>query len=196
MLNNIATKISNIIIQKCQLSSDLIKIYTYGCELLISTGLGMMSVFLISCLLGRPLSGIIFLIVFVSLRLFCGGLHASTYLKCFILSNLIFLSVYSLSWGLTYVSWFLSVLLLLISFIVIFAFAPIRNVNHPLSDERYIRNKRISRVLVFTEMIVILAIYTIIRNIYFLSIASTSMFAVSFMMLIPKICQARRVRYE
>lgn len=80
MLNNIATKISNIIIQKCQLSSDLIKIYTYGCELLISTGLGMMSVFLISCLLGRPLSGIIFLIVFVSLRLFCGGLHASTYL--------------------------------------------------------------------------------------------------------------------
>lgn len=65
-----------------------------------------------------------------------------------------------------------------------------------LSDERYIRNKRISRVLVFTEMIVILAIYTIIRNIYFLSIASTSMFAVSFMMLIPKICQARRVRYE
>ena len=153
MLNNIATKISNIIIQKCQLSSDLIKIYTYGCELLISTGLGMMSVFLISCLLGRPLSGIIFLIVFVSLRLFCGGLHASTYLRCFILSNLIFLSVYSLSWGLTYVSWFLSVLLLLISFIVIFAFAPIKNVNHPLSDERYIRNKRISRVLVFTEIV-------------------------------------------
>lgn len=62
----------------------------------------------------------------------------------------------------------------------------------PLSDERYIRNKRISRVLAFTEMIVILAIYAIIRNIYFLSIASTSMFAVSFMMLIPKICQARR----
>ena len=59
MLNNIATKISSIIIQKCRLSSDLIKIYTYGCELLISTGLGMMSVFLISCLLGRPLSGII-----------------------------------------------------------------------------------------------------------------------------------------
>ena len=142
MLNNIATKISSIIIQKCRLSSDLIKIYTYGCELLISTGLGMMSVFLISCLLGRPLSGIIFLIVFVSLRLYCGGLHASTYLRCFI------------------------------------------------------RNKRISRVLAFTEMIVILAIYTIIRNIYFLSIASTSMFAVSFMMLIPKICQARRVRYE
>lgn len=188
MLNNIATKISNIIIQKCQLSSDLIKIYTYGCELLISTGLGMMSVFLISCLLERPLSGIIFLIVFVSLRLYCGGLHASTYLRCFILSNLVFLSVYGLSWGLTYVSWLLSVLLLLISFIVIFAFTPIRNVNHPLSDERYIRNKRISRVLVFTEMIVILAIYTIIRNIYFLSIASTSMFAVSFMMLIPKIC--------
>ena len=177
MLNNIATKISSIIIQKCRLSSDLIKIYTYGCELLISTGLGMMSVFLISCLLGRPLSGIIFLIVFVSLRLYCGGLHASTYLRCFILSNLVFLSVYGLSWGLTYVSWLLSV-------------------NHPLSDERYIRNKRISRVLAFTEMIVILAIYTIIRNINFLSIASTSMFAVSFMMLIPKICQARRVRYE
>ena len=133
---------------------------------------------------------------FCKFKAFCGGLHASTYLRCFILSNLIFLSVYSLSWGLTYVSWFLSVLLLLISFIVIFAFAPIKNVNHPLSDERYIRNKRISRVLVFTEMIVILAIYTIIRNIYFLSIASTSMFAVSFMMLIPKICQARRVRYE
>lgn len=102
MLNNIATKISSIIIQKCRLSSDLIKIYTYGCELLISTGLGMMSVFLISCLLGRPLSGIIFLIVFVSLRLYCGGLHASTYLRCFILSNLVFLSVYGLSWGLTY----------------------------------------------------------------------------------------------
>ena len=81
MLNNIATKISSIIIQKCRLSSDLIKIYTYGCELLISTGLGMMSVFLISCLLERPLSGIIFLIVFVSLRLYCGGLHASTYLS-------------------------------------------------------------------------------------------------------------------
>lgn len=196
MLNNIATKISSIIIQKCRLSSDLIKIYTYGCELLISTGLGMMSVFLISCLLGRSFIWYYILNCFCKFKAVLWWPSASTYLRCFILSNLVFLSVYGLSWGLTYVSWLLSVLLLLISFIVIFAFTPIRNVNHPLSDERYIRNKRISRVLAFTEMIVILAIYTIIRNIYFLSIASTSMFAVSFMMLIPKICQARRVRYE
>lgn len=196
MLTAIATKLSDSVIRQCRLAPERKNIYIYGSELLISTGLGMLSVLLLSFLLGNPLAGVIFLLIFISLRLFAGGFHASTYLKCFVLSNTVFIVTFWLASALLRITHIFTIGLLFIGSIIIVFLAPIRNTKHPLSNERYKKNRIIARFLSILEAYLILVIYTITSHLYFLSIGTASMFAVSLMIIFPKFDQLRRDNYE
>ena len=86
MLNKVACKLAKKIVE-CS-DTDKEEIYIYGLELIISTFFGLSSILLISCLLFCFTSGLVFISVFVPLRLFTGGYHAENYGKCFIISNI------------------------------------------------------------------------------------------------------------
>ena len=90
MLNKVAYKIAKKIVE-CS-DADKEEIYIYGLELIISTFFGLVSILLISCLLSRFTSGLVFISVFVPLRLFTGGFHAATYTRCFVISNISYAS--------------------------------------------------------------------------------------------------------
>lgn len=91
MLNKVAYKIAKKIVE-CS-DADKEEIYIYGLELIISTFFGLVSILLISCLLSRFTSGLVFISVFVPLRLFTGGFHAATYTRCFVISNISYLLI-------------------------------------------------------------------------------------------------------
>lgn len=91
MLNKVAYKIAKKIVE-CS-DADKEEIYIYGLELIISTFFGLVSILLISCLLSRFTSGLVFISVFVPLRLFTGGFHAATYNRCFVISNISYLLI-------------------------------------------------------------------------------------------------------
>lgn len=78
MLQNCATQIVDFLYDKSALDQSKKAIYQYGTELTISTAAAVASILLLAALLGNLLWGIIFLIVFISLRLPGGGYHAST----------------------------------------------------------------------------------------------------------------------
>lgn len=100
MLTYYAIKLTNQIYKHCSLSSEKRSIYVYGFELFLSTMLSVVSVLLFALFFSAPETGLIFLFVFMGLRLFSGGYHAKTYGHCFILTNAIFLLVLFCSWEL------------------------------------------------------------------------------------------------
>lgn len=119
---------------------------------MLSTISGMLSVFLLSLLLGNCVAGITFLLVFVGLRLFSGGYHATTYLRCFVLSNCMFLMGYGLSvliQPFSFLQWSLAT----VSIGIIFFLSPVRHKKHPLSELAYRRNGSIARFLAISILL-------------------------------------------
>ncbi len=88
MLNKVSVQLSKFLLQKIKEDKQEQDVYTYGFELIISTIIFFVSIIVISAILSSPISGLVFLITFVPLRLFTGGYHADTYSRCFILTRL------------------------------------------------------------------------------------------------------------
>lgn len=95
MLEYISTKSSHLFFPNLGDEED--ETYIYGFCLLYSTCFIILSILIISSLLGNVLHGVTFCITFISIRRYCGGYHAKTYSDCFIKSNLCFIVVYFFS---------------------------------------------------------------------------------------------------
>ena len=134
-------------------------VYVYGVELICSTGLSFLSMLLISIFSEKIYCFISFLAVFFVLRMFSGGYHTSTYGRCFLLTNSVYLFVLvlgSLVMGRNLT--FIIPVITLFSFLIIYAHSPVRNKKHPISEKILRKNRRIARILVTTISISILVL--------------------------------------
>lgn len=188
MLHNCALRLTENLYRHCSLEPHKRPIFVYGFELIMSTSIAMASIIFISALLNNVYSSIIFLLIFFFLRLFCGGYHAPTYARCFLLTNSVYIAVYISSllitrWNLL----FLPSILSLFSGIVIFYLAPIRNKNHPLSDNAFHKNQKIARFLVVVETFILVILSLLNVSTSYLSIPVVSLMAVAVLMIVPKI---------
>lgn len=193
MLHTCAVGLTKVLYRHCHLPARYEAVYIYGTELLFSTALAAFSILLISFFAGRLFSGILFILIFVSLRIFVGGYHASTYRNCFLLTNGIFLAALAASTLLDRLEPPIPTLSLIPSLSIIWMLAPIRNPHHPLSKEAYEKNKSVGRVLVCIESIIsVVADFFIDQTgISILPIVSASIAAVAVMMIISKISERR-----
>lgn len=169
-------------------SKASLEIYIYGFELLLSTFMGCISIFLISFLIDQILSSLIFLLIFCPLRGYSGGYHSSTYLRCLFSSTFLYLIVVTTSIHLanTFPIYF-SLLFSALATLLIFLFAPMTHPNHPISHQRYIRSKFISRcfaIVLFFLICILILIHTHANIIFLISL---SKLAVAILMIIPKI---------
>lgn len=185
MLHTIAERVTEALYRHCQLEQGKKPVFVYGVELSISTLASAISIILISFLLQNPSASLSFLAVFFFLRLFAGGYHAPTYSKCFVLTNIVFL----LTWttGHLVLHFDLACLLpviSLISGIVIFTFAPIKNKKHPLSERTYQKNQKVARILVLLETLGLLGLHLLNFPAEYLAIPSVSLAAVAVMIIL------------
>lgn len=88
VLNRISNELASVLLKKAKKTQYDREVYVYGLELIISTLAGMLSILAVSTMLSDITAGLVFLFSFVPLRLFTGGYHASTYGKCFLVSNI------------------------------------------------------------------------------------------------------------
>lgn len=65
-------------------------IYQYGCEIFLSMLLNTCFIFFQGILMDRLLETIIFIVCFIPIRVYAGGFHASSFFRCFILTNCMF----------------------------------------------------------------------------------------------------------
>lgn len=186
MLSSCASYLANILLQKCSLDSSRKAIYTYGLELLISTLSSAFSILIFSILFGKLLDGIIFLLVFVGLRLFCGGYHAKTYGRCFLSSNITFLTVLFFTIIVSHTQNFAVIIVSTIfANFIILHFSPVHNPRHPLSDKALQKNKRMGRIFLILIDLAIAAGYFLDSSIWIPSVISLSETAVAVLILIP-----------
>ena len=178
------------LIQHTNTPSSHKPVFRYGIELTISTLSSILSVLFLSLLLNATIETIVFLIAYMSLRIWSGGYHAKTYARCFLSTNLTYLAVYAISRILlTLESVWPPLILFFAANTVIFVWAPVRNEHHPLSEERYHRNKRIARTLLLIYDFVFVLFSVFQHKLIF--IFSVSGAAVAALMIIPILKQWR-----
>lgn len=178
------------LIQHTNIPSSHKPVFRYGIELTISTLSSILSVLFLSLLLNATIETIVFLIAYMSLRIWSGGYHAKTYARCFLSTNLTYLAVYVISRILlTLESVWPPFILLFAANIVIFTWAPVKNKNHPLSEKRYQQNKKIARIQLFVYNLVFVVFFIFLNKLIF--IFSVSGAAVAALMIIPMLKQWR-----
>lgn len=193
MLNQVAGKLAKKLAECSDKEKE--EIYIYGVELIISTLFCLVSILLVSSLLSSFTSGLVFISVFVPLRLFTGGYHAATYRKCFIISNLSYLLILFLkciTWRT--VSMEMWWCLLIGTCLYIIMNAPIINSAQPISESKQKRSKRITKYILTVDIVWILCLAFNQRELMVMAILSICL--VSVMMLIPNISTIYRERRD
>ena len=154
----------------------------------------MISIISVSMLINKPIYSLFFFLFFFILRLFCGGYHASTYLKCFVTTNLVFISTIILTELIIFlqIQWIMPAPVI-ISTAIVWIFAPIRNKNHPCSEETHLKNKIKSRSL--SSFCMIFFCFFFFLKQYDIAINSgLSFIMVSVMIIIEKIRLLKEVK--
>lgn len=196
MLNQWAQRLTSTLFYHTQIDNSRRTTFIYGFELLLSTSLSIFSIIIISAFLSCLSHAIIFLVVFISLRLFNGGFHAKTYRRCFLLTNAVYLTVLAASvyaYKSVPASTYCPIYILgtLLSTGAIVYLSPIKHFNHPLSENRYRKNQKIGRRLVLIYSVVnCFLLFLSIKAVYSVLISFTLM-AVAIMMIIPQFTERR-----
>ena len=134
-------------------------IYVYGFEILLSTLLNALAITVIAVLTSTVMVSVAFVVFFGSIRVFAGGYHAGTHLRCFLL------------FGAIYIIFLLAVNNLLvphplISYVgigsallgggTIWALAPVEDDNRPLTTLERVTLRRKSRAIALFQAVIIL----------------------------------------
>ena len=184
MLATIAARLTDQLYFRCPLDPCKKVVYEYGIQLSLSTLASMCSIVVLGIFLKNPASAFIFLGVFFFLRLFSGGYHATTYARCFLLTNSVYLAVVGAScWIVHFRLYHLLPVIVAASCAVVIVLSPIRNKRHPLSEKTYRKNRKIAVVLVSIEssFFLILFFWQIFQP--YVTVSTMSLTAVAVMML-------------
>ncbi|MDE5738016.1 MAG: accessory gene regulator B family protein [Oscillospiraceae bacterium] len=180
MIHQISQKITDFLIFKGIIEKEDSDVYVYGYETFISGIIDFFLIITIGVFLKCPFNAFIFFIMFVSIRLYTGGYHADTYVKCKITMILILLTVLGLSL-IEFPFYTISLLMILLSITVYFQ-APIENKNKPLDEMEKKKYHRISIILSLLWGIIAIMIYFFSINIS-VTISSTAFFITMLMIV-------------
>lgn len=127
----------------------------YGIEITISSLLNIFWIVFLSLICGYVLEGVLFLFIFISVRQFTGGFHASSYAKCNLtliccyLSVLFFYQHFQNNISVT-IEAILSIVLAVIALLI----CPIQNSNKPINSKR----QKITLKILSTSSFIVLGI--------------------------------------
>lgn len=142
MVHQLSKMIANFLLHKNVISETEIDIYIYGYETIILGIIDFFIVLIVGLIFNQFITMLIFFTMFISVRLYTGGYHANTVLKCkavfiSICISLVFLSEFKFPY-------YLHILIMLLYLITSFFLAPIENHNKPLTSEEQMKYRRIS----------------------------------------------------
>lgn len=171
MIRKIAILWANKMVRLGNQETINVPVLVYGCELIITTIVGLFILTGLSILTGHPLAWLFFVAAFAPHRTTAGGYHADTHLWC----NVVTSSMLSLSIAVSYcVKWntYSYIVISLFSAFLVLLLAPVTASNKPLSFKRYRRN-RIRAIIVTSINCCVAVIFTVLSidceeaNLYF-----------------------------
>lgn len=177
MITSLAQYITGILLKNNVIKNEHLDIYIYGFEVLISGALSIFIGLILGLIFSQLIECIVFLVIFVTLRRYCGGYHADTYLKC----NTIFtvnvaIVMIILKFNFTY-SFPFHIMLCVLCILIYFVLSPIENIYKPITDEEKKNYRLIAVTLAFITIILSSVIHmyfiksTIVMDMAMLSVA-------------------------
>ncbi len=188
-MKNISNGIADMLWTQGIIQEDDIDKCKYGIDLFISSFLEIISILAIAAFLGNFIETVLLFVFFVPLRIYAGGYHADTKLKCYFISLVMYGFSYTLA-NITPSGMFvlINVIGTLFSLIMVLIMAPIIHINKNVNDieRRNYRKISIEICLVETTIILLLTM-TIPKNIIvtYLTVGQVSV-AISMLAAIMK----------
>lgn len=192
MLNKIAYKIANKLLANKAIKEEVLDIYVYGLELLLSSIFSAGVIITIGTLLGRFTETVAFLITFSVLRSFTGGYHANSYWKCSVITLSVFGIVIILS-EIISVQLFWYGILTIIGILLLLIFAPVDNPNKRLTVEQKSKFKIVSLgvfAVIITIGLCLNLIHSNINDVIFFALIA------DIFLLFIKNPKERRIKHE
>ncbi|MFZ7119444.1 MAG: accessory gene regulator ArgB-like protein [Eubacteriaceae bacterium] len=187
MISTLSKKIARYIGDNNDTEGVPLEVYEYGLELVISTIFSCMFLLSVAWIFGVMLEAVVYIMCFGFLRIWAGGYHASTHLKCcttyaiFAFATIFLIKSFNVEISIQTIG---IVMICLMSIYLIFRYAPVDTENKPLSKSEYDLYKRRSRIFVvsfsFSIFLVTLAIPTLT---YYATIATGAVFVQSMTLL-------------
>ncbi len=142
------------------------EIYKYGFLCFLEISLSTITCILISVLFHMLWECCFFFIVFIPLRSYCGGLHFSKYIYCYIASVSLLICILFLSKCL-FISPNILLIFSLLSSVLLFFQVPITHPNRQLSKVEYSILKRKSHIVLILFSTLSVVLYLIDIKVYF-----------------------------
>lgn len=187
MLQFLAKKCTDILLDQGAIQIERKAVYVYGFELFWSTALCAVSIMVLGALFSRAGLSAAFLLFFMPVRTVAGGYHASSYGRCFVLTNLIavFCMIVSLYSSRTALPEIILWVLLVLAFVYIWKEAPFVSKTHPLKETRILKNRKYTHILIVIELAAILILKALAgKEVLYTAIITTCIVAI--MIMIPK----------
>lgn len=142
MVRKVSQKVTERLIFRKVIKDGDYEIYQYGLEQLLTSILELLTLLAIGLIMGMIWQVMIFVLSFMLLRKYAGGYHASTPVRCYLLTNLVILSVLSVMKYIGIII-FIYLGLFMVSSTIILALSPVQAVNKELDEiERIIYRKK------------------------------------------------------
>lgn len=190
MINKISTQILKFVSRHIEISSEMTDIYRYGIEITISSILNTLLILVCSLIAKNILAGIVYLFVFIFLRTFSGGYHATTYFRCSITFVITFVVTYFFFRILVYYNSPIPICeaISLLHLIPITLFSPVPNKHKPLLDKQKKISHRLS-ILIASVLSLFGIILLLLLKIEIGAMIILTVTAVSVLIIIETIMQ-------
>ncbi|WP_326910859.1 accessory gene regulator ArgB-like protein [Sedimentibacter sp. MB31-C6] len=194
MINYLTNNITEYFCSNNIITDDEKDIYIYGLQLIISSVVGIILIISLGFILNNIINSILFLITFISIRMYSGGYHANSYIKCNVslviiyLLSIVVISIIPYNYiSIMYIS------MIILTIYIIIKYSPVDNKNKKLTNNQKKRNKKVTLILLFTFYLIGIATYKINSQIFYTIIVT--MFFVAAL-IIKKIIEEGGVTNE
>lgn len=187
----ISSCVLRFLLNNLDISPEMKEAYQYGIEITISSILNIVLILICSVIVGNIWAGIIYLFVFIFLRSFTGGYHATTYFKCnatFVITFIMTFTFYKIICFYD-LPIFMCGLIAVADLIPIAILAPVPNKHKPLD---YAQKKHALRLsLIIAPALLIMGLLLLILRIAEGTMIITTVTTVSVLMIIEFFLQRR-----
>lgn len=193
MIEKISKKMLSFVAVYVPMDEDAADVYQYGIEISISTVLNILITMMIAFAIGKPLSGIFFLTCMVLVRSYSGGYHAESYFKCNCTMVVMFLITICISKILilfNLVEFHIMSSVLMLAFLPLYAFSPVKNKHKPLSDKKAKKCRIVSIILYI--LIGLIGLYLVFVAPLYGSILIITLIEISVMIIFEIFLQRRK----
>ncbi len=179
MINQFSSYLVNVMMENHVVEDKDLDWYIYGTELLIITIIKYLGLFVIAAFLGLVKEALVYTLAFSILRNQAGGVHSESFLRCFVITNLITIaSIYLVKYIFIDILYIILPLIIILSVVFVFRYAPVDTPNRTLDDTEILKyKKRSRRVIIIGSIIIIVPTLTISSSILYTTIAAIGFFS-------------------